>query len=131
MEKIKNITVEEIKNLLKEINYPGFSRDIVSFGMVKNVSTTENGVEITLQINSDNTETISKLQNEIREKLKANGIEDVNLTFQKPKNQSVQPAGQQKPINQQPIPGVKHIIATASGRAVWVNQRWLLIWQRQ
>ena len=89
MEKIKNITVEEIKNLLKEINYPGFSRDIVSFGMVKNVSTTENGVEITLQINSDNTETISKLQNEIREKLKANGIEDVNLTFQKPKNQPV------------------------------------------
>ena len=116
MEKIKNITVEEIKNLLKEINYPGFSRDIVSFGMVKNVSTTENGVEITLQINSDNTETISKLQNEIREKLKANGIEDVNLTFQKPKNQPVQPAGQQKPINQQPIPGVKHIIAIASGK---------------
>ena len=116
MEKIKNITVEKIKNLLKEINYPGFSRDIVSFGMVKNVSTTENGVEITLQINSDNTETISKLQNEIREKLKANGIEDVNLTFQKPKNQPVQPAGQQKPINQQPIPGVKHIIAIASGK---------------
>ena len=116
MEKIKNITVEEIKNLLKEINYPGFSRDIVSFGMVKNVSTTENGVEITLQINSDNTETISKLQNEIREKFKANGIEDVNLTFQKPKNQPVQTAGQQKPINQQPIPGVKHIIAIASGK---------------
>ena len=116
MEKIKNITAEKIKNLLKEINYPGFSRDIVSFGMVKNVSTTENGVEITLQINSDNTETISKLQNEIREKLKANGIEDVNLTFQKPKNQPVQPADQQKPINQQPIPGVKHIIAIASGK---------------
>ena len=131
MEKIKNITVEKIKNLLKEIDYPGFSRDIVSFGMVKNVSTTENGVEITLQINSDNTETISKLQNEIREKLKSNEIEDVNLTFQKPKNQPVQPADQQKPINQQPIPGVKHILPSPVERAVWVNQRWLLIWQRQ
>lgn len=116
MEKIKNITVEEIKNLLKKINYPGFSRDIISFGMVKNVSTTENGVEITLQINSDNIETISKLQNEIQEKLKINGIEDVNITIQKPKNHPVQATGQQNPMNQQSIPGVKHIIAIASGK---------------
>jgi len=28
---------QEILNLLKEINYPGFSRDIVSFGMIENV----------------------------------------------------------------------------------------------
>ena len=74
MENINNISSEKIHKILKEIQYPGFSRDIVSFGMVKNVSTAENGVEITFQINSDNTETISKLQNEIQEKLKANGI---------------------------------------------------------
>ena len=116
MDKIKNISIEEINNLLKEINYPGFSRDIVSFGMVKNVSIAENNVEISLQINSDNLDTISKLEHEIRRKLNANGVEDVNLTIQKPKNQPAQASGQKSPLNQQPIPGVKHIIAIASGK---------------
>ena len=29
--------INDIQNLLKEVNYPGFSRDIVSFGMVDDV----------------------------------------------------------------------------------------------
>jgi len=29
------VTQEQIKNALKSVKYPGFSRDIVSFGLVK------------------------------------------------------------------------------------------------
>ncbi len=31
------ITEEQIKDALKQVKYPGFSRDIVSFGLVKTV----------------------------------------------------------------------------------------------
>ena len=32
------MTQNEINDILKQINYPGFSRDIVSFGMVEKIS---------------------------------------------------------------------------------------------
>ena len=33
---------EGIISLLKQINYPGYNRDIVSFGIIKNLSLTGN-----------------------------------------------------------------------------------------
>jgi ATP-binding protein involved in chromosome partitioning len=33
-----NVTADEIKELLKQVKYPGFSRDIVSFGLVRSAS---------------------------------------------------------------------------------------------
>ena len=47
---------EKVLALLKEINYPGFSRDIVSFGMIGNIEIDENTVSIQLKITSDNEE---------------------------------------------------------------------------
>mgnify|MGYP006127197621 CR=1 FL=1 len=35
---------ESINKLLSEIKYPGFSRDIVSFGIVKGIKTSENQI---------------------------------------------------------------------------------------
>ncbi|NIT13260.1 MAG: DUF59 domain-containing protein, partial [Candidatus Dadabacteria bacterium] len=32
-----SLNSEHIKNALKNVKYPGFTRDIVSFGIVKNV----------------------------------------------------------------------------------------------
>ena len=46
----------KILELLKTVNYPGFNRDIVSFGMVKNIMVNEGNVEIFLNISSQNEE---------------------------------------------------------------------------
>ena len=40
--------VEQIKEALKQVKYPGFSRDIVSFGLVKGVKV--EGSDVTVQI---------------------------------------------------------------------------------
>ena len=37
---------EQVLEKLKTINYPGFNRDIVSFGMVKDVLIDENEINI-------------------------------------------------------------------------------------
>ena len=46
----------KILELLKTVNYPGFNRDIVSFGMVKDIMVNEGNVEIFLNISSQNEE---------------------------------------------------------------------------
>ena len=110
------MTQEEIQNILKEIKYPGFNRDIVSFGMVKNISLSDNTIDISLQINSENEDLLNQLTSEIKNKFLSLSESNVNIHIQKPPNQPVQSAGQQNPVNQQSIPGVKHIIAIASGK---------------
>ena len=45
---------ENVLDKLKTINYPGFSRDIVSFGMVKDVIVDEKAVIVYLNITSQN-----------------------------------------------------------------------------
>src|SRR5438105_13399921 len=42
------VTQEQIKNALKSVKYPGFSRDIVSFGLVKDIVST--GAETCVQL---------------------------------------------------------------------------------
>ena len=105
MQKSKQLTTEDIQKILKGINYPGFSRDIVSFGMVKSISLTESGADITLHINTDNADTLNQLDSTIREKLSSAGIASINLNIYKP---SAQPA-QQQAVQPKPIPQVKHV----------------------
>ena len=40
----------EVNELLSKINYPGFSRDIVSFGMVSNIEIDSDNILINLKI---------------------------------------------------------------------------------
>ncbi len=89
MEKTNQMTQEKIQTILKEIKYPGFNRDIVSFGMVKNISLNENTVDISLQINSENTDLLNQLSSQIKNKFKSLGENNVNIIIQKPPNQPV------------------------------------------
>ncbi|MBA3882293.1 MAG: DUF59 domain-containing protein, partial [Chthoniobacterales bacterium] len=42
------ITEEQVRDALKGVKYPGFSRDIVSFGLVKEIRV--NGSSVTAQL---------------------------------------------------------------------------------
>ena len=48
---MNNLSVDKIRSMLQDIKYPGFSRDIVSFGMVKNIFMEGGTINILLQIN--------------------------------------------------------------------------------
>ena len=47
---------EKVLEKLKQINYPGFNRDIVSFGMVKDITVDNDVVKVELSISSQNEE---------------------------------------------------------------------------
>ena len=112
----KKISIDKIKSILSEIKYPGFSRDIVSFGMVKNISLKGNTVDLSLQINSNNEKNLIQLQHHIEEILHLHGLNEVDIHFHKPANQSISTGEGQNSINQQPIPGIGKVIAIASGK---------------
>ena len=82
----QTIFVSEIRTSLKNVNYPGFNRDIISFGMVKNISIEQNNIVITLHINSDNKEVLSQLKQKIHTNLSDFTNYKIVINIQKPDN---------------------------------------------
>ena len=61
MDDLKNNIIEN----LKTIKYPGFNRDIVSFGIVKNISIKEDIINFTLNVSTDNSSDKETIKNDI------------------------------------------------------------------
>ena len=107
----------EVLTLLQSIQYPGFSRDIVSFGMVKNVNVGKDNVIIELAIKTQNDEKKKTVVDEIENKLSPYFKQvDIKITtdgaHQGPPAQSSQSPVQQK-FN---LDHIKNVIAVASGK---------------
>ena len=67
MKHTHNISIDQITRILAEIKYPGFNRDIVSFGMIKKIYMENDIVNIALQINTTNEKNLVQLKNLIGE----------------------------------------------------------------
>ena len=50
------LTEDDIKNALRAVKYPGYSRDIVSFGLVKTVGVQGGAVSVMMSLTSANPE---------------------------------------------------------------------------
>ena len=107
--------INQIKTILKKINYPGFNRDIISFGMVKQILEKEDKIIILLQINSENKNNIIKLQKNIKENLQKNGFNKIEIELAKPNTHNAI-NNNHETQSQQTLPNIKHIIAVASGK---------------
>ena len=59
----------KVKELLSKINYPGFNRDIISFGMVKDIQIKSENINIYLKITSQNEEKKNLLVQTIKKHL--------------------------------------------------------------
>ena len=107
----------EVLTLLQSIQYPGFSRDIVSFGMVKNVDVSKDTVEIELTIKTQNDEkrkiVVDEIKNNLSQYFKQVDIKIIDDGPQQgPPSQSPQSPVQQK-FN---LDHIENIIAVASGK---------------
>jgi ATP-binding protein involved in chromosome partitioning len=106
----------DIQDALKSVKYPGFSRDIVSFGLVKEISVANGAVSVVLQLTSPNPEAAQQIKTDAERVLKAlPGVNQVHVEARQPA--AGQPAGGTNPFaNQRSVPGVKRVIAVASGK---------------
>ncbi|HCP91368.1 MAG TPA: chromosome partitioning protein [Spartobacteria bacterium] len=108
-----SISEETVREALKSVKYPGFTRDIVSFGLVKSVSIDNGEVKVQLALATNDPNIPATIKNDAEKILQ--GIAGVQrakvlIDIQAP------PAGAGAGVAAGRIPGIKHVIAIASGK---------------
>jgi len=106
---------DKVKELLSKINYPGFNRDIISFGMVNDIEIESENIIIYLKITSQNEEKKKLLVKNIKENL-GNHFSSVSVEIEDKGNNNPSAASSSAQLTTPILPEVKHIIAIASGK---------------
>ncbi|MCB0283611.1 MAG: Mrp/NBP35 family ATP-binding protein [Calditrichae bacterium] len=104
---------QELIEQLKQINYPGFTRDIVSFGIVSDIVIAENNIEILINLKSQDPKIADQIKAEVSDTIRENNpgyTVNVHINIQQP--QAQQAGGQQMSFLQ----NVKYKVAVASGK---------------
>ena len=106
------MTPEAIKEALRQVRYPGFSRDIVSFGLVKEISCEPGLTVVKIEVATQDPkvpEQIFQACHEVLDPLPDIGHARIEIEVKNPPATGASPA-------QSSIPGVKRVIAVASGK---------------
>ena len=106
------LTEDDIKNTLKTVKFPGYSRDIISFGLIKDIAIGNGAVSVTMQLTTNNPEAAAQIKADSERALRA--LPGVNSVYVEVRQQAA-PA-KTSGGNQNKIPGVKRIVAVASGK---------------
>ena len=107
------MTEENVLNALKNVTYPGFTKDIVTFGFVKNILINDKTIGLTVDITSSADEVKAQIRDEASTELKKLGFETININItapQAPKQMSNSVSG--KNI----APHVKNFVMVSSGK---------------
>jgi len=109
-------TEDDVKTALKAVRYPGYSRDVVSFGLLKEVAVREGAVSVIMNLTTTNPEAARQIKEESERALKAiPGVSSVYVEVNQPKAPPGVSAQQSLP--QQPrVPGIRRLVAVASGK---------------
>ena len=103
-----------IEEALKSVQYPGYSRDIVSFGLVKNIAAANGSASIALELTTHNPDIAAQLKAAVEAAAATvDGIERAMVQIKMP------PAGQAPAAaGAQPnrMPGIDKVVAVASGK---------------
>jgi ATP-binding protein involved in chromosome partitioning len=108
-------TTDAIRQQLATVKYPGFSRDIVSFGLVKDIVVAGGNVTVQIAITAGDAKVPAQIKAEAEAAIRA--LPDVtNVAVRVDIHAPAQAAPAAGGMPQTSIPGVKHVIAVASGK---------------
>jgi ATP-binding protein involved in chromosome partitioning len=108
---------DSVLKALSHVRYPGYSRDIVSFGLVKKASVDDGSIHVEVELTSANPDTAHRIKEDAEIALRAlPDVRQVNVEVKMPGAHA--PGGQsQNPwASQARVPGIKRIVAVASGK---------------
>lgn len=108
------VTKEQILNQLRKVNDPELHRDLVTLNMVKNVAYCDGVASLTIELTTPACPLKDKIKADIESALRnlSPEIKTINIEFTAQVQQSPQAKAQQN----NPLPGVKHIIAVGAGK---------------
>ena len=105
------MTEEIVKSALGTVTYPGFSKDIVTFGFVKDIQISGSDVNVTVDITSSAAEVAQQITDEATAALKSAGASNVVVNINAPKMPR-ESSSKGKNI----APQVKNFIMVSSGK---------------
>lgn len=104
---------EQIKDALRAVKYPGFSRDIVSFGLIKSIQVNNGDLKIQLALATNDPNVPATIKRDAENVLgKLEGVRSAKVLI----DIHAPPAGAGAAVGPTKLPGVKHVIAVASGK---------------
>ncbi len=104
-----------IENALKTVKYPGFSRDIVSFGLIKGIENDAGRVRVKIAISTNDVQVPALIKREVEETVRAvPGVTAVDVLIAVSRPQTQPPPGQQAQVEN--MRDVRYCIAVASGK---------------
>ena len=108
---------QSILEVLKSVKYPGFSRDIISFGIVKHVAAGDGAVSVQLQLTTANPDIAKQIREECERVIRAlPGVEKLHLEIKIPAGANPAAQPQNTWSNQNKVPGIARVVAVASGK---------------
>jgi ATP-binding protein involved in chromosome partitioning len=111
------ITEQQVKTALSGVKYPGFSRDIVAFGLVKGIQLDGSNITIDISLATRDAEVPKQIHHDTMAALQAlPGAGQVKLNFDIKEPPQAAGASGAAGLGQSSIPGVKKIIAVGSGK---------------
>jgi ATP-binding protein involved in chromosome partitioning len=106
------LSEEQVRDALRSVRYPGFSRDIVSFGLVKDINIDHGEVRVQLALATNDPNVPATIKSEAEKTLRAlAGVRSARVLID-----IHAPPGGAGAVGAQRIPGIKHVIAVASGK---------------
>ncbi len=128
----QKLTEAHVHDILKTVTYPGYSRDIVSFGMVRNISIEGKNVGVLIRLTEHRPQIAEQIRQSVSAALRGlPGVGNLQVDLEMPPAPAPQAGhehrdhghhghGRQAPPfpthEAQPLPGVQGIVAVASGK---------------
>ncbi len=110
------LSESDIRSALGNVRYPGFSRDILSFGLVKGIQVVGNDVAVEISLATRDPNIPRLIHEQAMDVLKKlPGVGDVKLNFDIKEPPGAGVTASEK-LGKSSIPGVKKVIAVASGK---------------
>ncbi len=107
------ISEDEVTEALRAVKYPGFSRDIVSFGLIKSVQINKGDLQVQLALATNDPNIPATIKRDAENVLgRLEGVRSAKVLI----DIHAPPAGAGATVGPTKIPGVKHVIAIASGK---------------
>ena len=113
------MTTDELKEHLKQVKYPGFSRDIVSFGLVRAAALVDGTAKVSLALTTSDPKVPLQLKKEVDRCLRAiPGVREtiIDIAVSPLKTPPASGAGGNLGGNAGAPKAIKHAIAIASGK---------------
>src|SRR5437667_5852308 len=108
-----SISEEQVTNALKSVKYPGFTRDIVSFGLLKPGHIDDGEVKVQLGLGANDPKVPAAIKNDAESVLRGiKGVRSAKVLI----DIHAPPAGAGAGMGAMRILGIKHVFAVASGK---------------